>query len=161
MKSTLKAAMFFLFAVLILGACGKSDNNDVGKGPDAPLQEDNTITIKDDTEGGSLDSGDGYGFDKFDLDIEVDGQDAVDVEYAVAKSHAASYENKLAGVKLKDTEAFDKIDEFFMDIMLTKDTSEQEAIDKIMQWFGLDTYTEFDLEVDFDEGTKLDIEDKK
>ena len=31
----------------------------------------------------------------------------------------------------------------------------------IMEWFGIDTYTKFDLEIDFDDGTKLDIEDKK
>ena len=39
--------------------------------------------------------------------------------------------------------------------------SNKDIIDRIMEWFGLDTYTKFDLEIDFDDGTKLDIEDKK
>ncbi|WP_339252100.1 YusW family protein [Sporosarcina sp. FSL W8-0480] len=160
MRNALRAMMFFLFAVLVLGACGNS-NKDVGKGPDKPLQKDNALVVKDDAEGGTLNAGSGYGFDKFDLEIEVDGQDVVDAEYAVAKSHSASYENKLANLKLEGTDAFNKFDELFMNIMLTKDTSKQDAIDKIMKWFGLDTYTKFDLGVDFSDGTKLDIEDRK
>ncbi|MDW0118739.1 YusW family protein [Sporosarcina thermotolerans] len=160
MRNTLRAAMFFLFAVLILGACGNS-NKDVGKGPDEPLQKNNTLVVKEDVEGGTLNSGSGYGFNKFDLEIEVDGQDVVDAQYAVAKSHSASYENKLADLKLEGTEAFNTLDGLFMNIMLTKDTSKKDAIDKIMKWFGLDTYTKFDLEVDFSDGTKLDIDDRK
>ncbi|MDN4606089.1 YusW family protein [Sporosarcina highlanderae] len=160
MRNTLRTAMFLLFAVLILGACGNS-NKDVGKGPDKPLQQDNTLSVKTDVEGGSLDSGKGYGFDKFDLEIEVDGQEVVDVQYAVAKSHSASYKNKLAGLNLEGTEAFNKLDKLFMDINLTKDMAKQDVIDKIMKWFGLDTYTRFELEVDFDDGTKLDIDESK
>ena len=156
MKINVKFGMLFLFAVLILGACGNSSKN-----ADNPKREDATIILKNEKEGGTLNTGDGYGFDKFDLEIEVDGQDAIDAEYEVTKNPEAKYVNKLANLNLKDQEAFNKLDEFFVKIMLTHDMSKKDVIDRIMEWFGLDTYTKFDLEVDFDDGTKLDIEDKK
>ena len=148
--------MLFLFAVLILGACGNSSKN-----ADNPKREDATIILKNEKEGGTLNTGDGYGFDKFDLEIEVDGQDAIDAEYEVTKNLEAKYVNKLANLNLKNEEAFAKLDEFFVKIKLTHDMSNKDIIDRIMEWFGLDTYTKFDLEIDFDDGTKLDIEDKK
>jgi len=49
----------------------------------------------------------------------------------------------------------------FIQIRITKDTPQQEVIDNILQWYGLDTYSKFDLEVDFDDGTLLNIEDMK
>lgn len=160
MRNTLRAGMFLFFAVLILGACGNS-NKDVGKGPDEPLQKNNTLTIKDDVEGGTMNSGESFGFDKFDLEIEVDGQEVVDAQYLLDRTPSATYENKLAGLNLEGKEAFQKLNDLFMDIMLTKDTSEKDAIDKIMKWFGLDTYTKFDLEVNFSDGSKLDIDERK
>ncbi|WP_060209805.1 YusW family protein [Sporosarcina koreensis] len=156
MMNKLKVLMLFLVAVLVLGACGNASKN-----ADDPTREDATVIYEDEKEGGTMNTGDGYGFSEFDLEIEVDGKDAVDVEYEVKKSHKAKYVNQLASLNLKDQEAFDKIDEFFTKIMLTHDMSNQDIIDRIMEWFGLDTYTKFDLDVDFDDGTKLEIEDRK
>ncbi|MGG0670945.1 YusW family protein [Lederbergia citrisecunda] len=156
MMNKLKVLMLFLVAVLVLGACGNASKN-----ADDPTREDATVIYEDEKEGGTMNTGDGYGFSEFDLEIEVDGKDAVDVEYEVKKSHEAKYVNQLASLNLKDQEAFDKIDEFFTKIMLTHDMSNQDIIDRIMEWFGLDTYTKFDLDVDFDDGTKLEIEDRK
>jgi hypothetical protein len=152
----MKVVMLFLMAMLILGACGNASKN-----ADDPTREDATIIYEDEKEGGTLNTGDGYGFNNFDLEIEVDGHDAIEAEYEVGKSIEAKYVNRLASLNLKDQEAFDKLDEFFTKIMLTHDMSNQDVIDKIMEWFGLDTYTKFDLEVNFDDGTNLDIEDRK
>lgn len=156
MRNNVKVGLLLLLAVLVLGACGN-----FGKNADNPKREDATIIHEKEKEGGSMNTGDGYGFNTFDLEIDVEGKDAVDVEYEVKKSHGARYVNRLASLDLKDQEAFNKIDEFFTKIMLTKDMSNQDVIDRIMKWFGLDTYTKFELEVDFDDGTKLDIEDIK
>lgn len=156
MRNKLKVVMLFLAAVLVLGACGNASKN-----ADDPTREDATVIHTEEKEGGTLNTGDGYGFNEFDLEIEVAGKDAVDVEYEVKKSHEAKYVNQLASLNLKDQEAFDKMDEFFTKIMLTHDMSNQDVIDRIMEWFELDTYTKFDLDVDFDDGTKMEIEDRK
>ena len=156
MRNNTKIVMLLLMAVLVLSACGNASKN-----ADDPTREDATIIYEDEKEGGTLNTGDGYGFNNFDLEIEVDGQDTIDAEYEVNKLHESKYVNRLASLNLKDQEAFDKLDEFFTKIMLTHDMSNQDVIDKIMEWFGLDTYTKFDLEVNFDDGTNLDIEDRK
>ena len=156
MRDNMKVGMLFLFAVLILGACGNASEN-----ADDPSREDADIIYKNEKEGGTIETGEGYGFNKFDLDIEVDGRDTIDVEYEVAKNHEAKYVNKLAGINLEGAEAFNRVDDMFMKIMLESKTSQRDVIDGIMEWFGLDTYTKFDLEIDYDDGTIVDIEDVK
>ncbi|WP_342508284.1 YusW family protein [Sporosarcina sp. FSL K6-2383] len=141
-----------LSSALILGGCGN-----FGKNADKPNREDATIIHEDEKAGGSLETGDGFGFTSFDLDIEVDGKDAIETEYKTEKKLDANYENRLTNTKLKDSEAMNEIGKLFMDILITKDTPPQEVIDKILKWYQLDSYSHFDLEVDFDDGTKLDI----
>ncbi|MFS0690868.1 YusW family protein [Sporosarcina sp. 179-K 8C2 HS] len=156
MRNNVKVIMLLLVTVLVLGACGNASKN-----ADDPRREDATIVYEKEKEGGTLNTGDGYGFNKFDLEIEVDGKDVIDVEYEVAKNHEAKYVNKLAGLNLRDQEAFNKLDPFFMKFVPKKSMSEKDVMDNIMEWFGLDTYTKFDLEIDYDDGTRLDIEDRK
>ena len=141
---------------LLMGGCGNS-----GENADKPNREEAVITNENEKEGGSLETGDGYGFTSFDLEIDVDGKDAIDADYGVTKKADADYENKLKNIKLKDNKAMDELNKMFIEIRITKDTPKQEVIDNIIQWFGLDTYSKFDLEVDFDDGTLLDIEDIK
>lgn len=156
MRDTMKIVMLFLAAVLVLGACGNSSKN-----ADDNQREDATIIYENEKEGGTMNTGSGYGFNKFDLEIDVDGKDVIDVEYEVAKNHRAKYVNKLTGLNLKAQEAFNELDPLFVKFATKKSLSEKDVKENIMEWFGLDTYTKFDLEIDFDDGTKMDIEDHK
>lgn len=144
-----------LLGAFIVGGCGN-----LGKNADKANTEEAVVIPERDKVGGSMETGDGYGFNKFDLDIEIDGKDTIDAEYDVSKSKIeAEFENKLENVKFKDEEAFNELDKLFVDIMITKDTAKQDVIDKILEYYGIDMYSKFDLEVDFDDGTKLDIEE--
>ncbi len=143
-----------LTSVLLLSGCGN-----FGKNADKPNREDADIIHEHEKEGGSLETGDGYGFSSFDLEIGVDGKDVIDADYDVNETADADYENKLKNIKLKDNEAMDQLNKLFMDILITKDTPQQEVMDKILDWYQLDSYSKFKLEVDFDDGTKLNIED--
>lgn len=154
MKNIVKYGAVLVFALLVLGACG------FGKDPDDRNREDATVLHENEKEGGSLETGNGYGFDQFELEIEVDGHDMIEAKYKMDRNMETIYKNQLAGIDLKDDEAMVKLDEMFIDILFTRDTSKQEAIDKLLEWFGVDTYTEFDLEVYFDDGTILDVEEK-
>ncbi|MFC5604981.1 YusW family protein [Sporosarcina koreensis] len=156
MRDTMKIVMLFLAAVLVLSACGNSSKN-----ADNPKREDATIMYENEKEGGTMNTGGGYGFNKFDLEIDVDGKDVIDVEYEVAKNHRAKYVNKLAGLNLKAQEAFNELDPLFVKFATKKSLSEKDVKENIMEWFGVDTYTKFDLEIDFDDGTKMVIEDHK
>ena len=132
-----------------------------GKNADKPNREEAVIINEDEKAGGSIETGNGYGFTSFDLEIDVDGKDAIEVDYDVNEKAEAEYENKLKNIKLKDNKAMDELNKFFMEIRITKDTPEQEVIDKILNGLNMETYSKFDLEVDFDDGTLLDIEDVK
>ncbi len=143
-----------LTGVLMLSGCGN-----FGKNADKPNREDATIIHEDEKAGGSLETGDGYGFTSFDLDIEVNGKDAIEANYEVDKKLVVDYDNKLTNIKLKDSAAMDELHKLFMDILITKDTPPQEVIDKVLKWYQLESYSKFDLEVDFDDGTLLTIED--
>jgi hypothetical protein len=150
------SSALLLTGALMLGGCGNLGNN-----ADKPNREEAVIINEDEKEGGSIETGDGYGFTSFDLDIDVDGKDAIEADYDVTERADADYENKLKNVKLKDNKAMDEFTKMFTEIRITKDTPQQEVIDKILQWYGLEAYTKFDLEVNFDDGTILNIEDVK
>jgi hypothetical protein len=141
---------------LLMGGCGN-----FGKNADKPNREEAVIINEDEKTGGSIETGDGYGFTTFDLDIDVDGKDAIEADYDVTEKADADYENKLKNIKLKNNKAMDELNKMFLEIRITKDTPQQEVMDKILQWYGLETYTKFDLEVNFDDGTLLDIKDVK
>ncbi len=139
---------------LLMGGCGN-----FGKNADKPNREEAVIINEDEKDGGSIETGDGYGFTSFDLEIDVDGKDAIDADYDVTKKADADYENKLKNIKLKDNKAMDELNKMFIEIRITKDTPQQEVIDKILQWYWVGNILKIDLEVDFDDGTLLDIEE--
>jgi YusW-like protein len=149
-------ATLVITGALLMSGCGN-----LGENADKPNREEAVIINEREKAGGSINTGNGYGFTSFDLEIDVDGKDAIDVDYEVTENADADYENKLQNVKLKDNKAMDEIHKMFIEIRIQKDTPQQEVMDRILQWFGLDTYSKFDLDVDFDDGTLLDIEDLK
>lgn len=145
-----------LTGALVLGGCGN-----FGKNADKPNREDAAIIHEDEKTGGSIETGDGYGFTEFSLEIDVDGKDAIDADYDKTDVADTEYENKLTNIKLKNDQAMVELDKLFKEIRITKDTPQQEVMDKILKWYNLDTYSKFDLEVNFDDGTLLDFEDIK
>ena len=153
MKKVTLAGILVLIGALALSGCGN-----FGKNADTPNREDATIIHEDEKAGGSIETGDGYGFTEFSLEIDVDQKDAIEADYDVTELADAEYKNNLTNVKLKNDQAMTELDKLFKEILLTKDTPQQEVIDKIMGWYHLDTYSKFDLEVHFDDGTLLDIE---
>ena len=116
----------------MLGGCGN-----FGKNADKPNREEADIIHEDEKEGGSMETGEGYGFTKFDLEIDVDGKDAIEADYDVTEKADADYENKLKNIKLKGNKAMDELNKLFMEIRITKDTPQQEVIDKILEWYRL------------------------
>ena len=157
MESLKKLRIFgvvVLAGAFIIGGCGN-----FGKNANNANREDALIIKEKEKVGGSLETGNGYGFSSFDLEIDVDGNDAIEINYNVeVKKIESEYVNKLNNVRLEGTQAMDEINKFFMAILITKDTPEQEVIDKILKHLNIEAYSKFDLEVNFDDGTLLDIE---
>lgn len=145
-----------LFAsALLLSGCGGGSKNatPVGENPEP------VITTEREQAGGSIENGDGFGFDEFDLEIEIEGKDTIDIEYEVKRKAEAKYENELTKTILKDADAMDEINKFFLEVRIDTDTPEDVAKEKILQYLGIEKYSKFELEVDFDDGTTLKIKD--
>ena len=146
--------MILLAGVLLIGGCGNSGKKVVDGNKDKPL-----ITTEAEDEGGSLQHGDGFGFSEFDLEVDVEGADAIDIKYKVERQAEAEYENNLLDFHLKDAKAMDAIRELFVNILITKDTPEDEVKKNILQFLHIDDYSKFDLEIVFDNGQLLEIID--
>ncbi|KXH81953.1 YusW family protein [Sporosarcina sp. HYO08] len=149
--------MILCTSILIVSGCGN-----LGKNADQPQREEADIIHEDEKEGGSLETGAGYGFTSFDLDIDVNGKDTIEADYETTENQLkAEYIDARNNVQLQDTKAMDELHKLFMKILIRHDTPQQEVIDKILEWYAIDQYSKFDLEVHFDDGTTLNIEEMK
>ncbi|MBO0601269.1 YusW family protein [Sporosarcina sp. E16_3] len=125
--------LVILATALIIGGCGKKVHN--------------TDTA--------------YGFTKFELKIDVSGEEDVKAEYKMKTNKIeAEYINKAHKIKLKGDPAMDELNKIFTEIELTKDQSQQDVIDKVLKAVDVDNFSKFKLEIEYDDGTKLEFEEK-
>lgn len=104
-----------------------------------------------------------FGFQAFDLDIDTAEQkDAIDASFDIDVSETeAEYENKLENKKLTGDEAYAELEPIFKELALTKDMSKEEVIEKVTGAFGVEDYTEFELELEFADGDTQEFQDRK
>lgn len=139
-------------SLLLIGGC--SDTSD------PPNNNDPVIGYEDDNKGSTINTGDGYGFTDFELTIKKDGK-KIEVDYEDVKPSDAEYVNEFQGVDKEENEAIDSIHPMFMEVLLDSSTTQEQAIDKILQWYGLDDYDAFNLDVKFTDDKTLTIDEKK
>ncbi|ALC86752.1 hypothetical protein AM499_13640 [Bacillus sp. FJAT-22090] len=132
-----------LSIALFLGACG--DNEEMENAPSAD------------------DAQSEFGFQAFDLDIDTaEHKDAIDASFDIDVSETeAEYENKLESKKLVGDEAYEALKPIFKDLALTKDLNKEETIEKVSKAFGVEDYTEFELEIEFSDGDTQEFTDRK
>ena len=153
---------FRLFGIVILSLGIIAGCGNLGENANNANREDAVIIKDSEKNGGTMQTGAGYGFTLFDLEIDVDGKDAIAVEYDVqTEKIEAEYENKLTNVKLENAKAFDEVDKLFTYILVSKATPGGDVVSKILKYYGIDAYTEFNLYIKFDDGTVTDINEKK
>ncbi|PIC83503.1 hypothetical protein CSV71_16425 [Sporosarcina sp. P21c] len=138
-------------SILLLGGCASKD--------EAPNNDD-AVSIENEGEGSTINTGDGYGFTDFDLTIKKDNK-KIETDYEDVKPGDAEYVNEFQEVNLEGNEAIDDMHKMFMEILIDSGTTKEEAIDRILQWYGLDTYDEFELDVQFTDDKSLHIDEKK
>ncbi|QUG40315.1 YusW family protein [Psychrobacillus sp. INOP01] len=130
-------------SALLLGACG--DKEEVTKTPDKDTAQSE------------------FGFQSFELDIDTaDQKDAIDASFDIDISETeAEYVNQLESINLTGDDAYAELEPIFKDLALTKDMSKEEVIEKVTQAFGVEEYTEFELEVEFSDGDTQEFTDRK
>lgn len=127
------SATVLLSAALVLGACGDKVKN-------APTNEE----VQSE-----------FGFRSFDLDVDTaDKKDAIEASFDLEMSETeAEYKNKLEDIKLSGDKAYSELQPIFKELALTPDMTSEEVIEKVAQAFGVTDYTEFDLEINFTDGS--------
>lgn len=88
---------------------------------------------------------------EFEVSLELDDHGEVE----------ADIEDDLNGVNLYGQEAFATIYPLVEQLTITQDTAKDEAIKQVLAVFGLEeNYREFELEITFNDGTKVEFEDR-
>lgn len=130
-----------LLTILVFAACGGNDAVTY----DAPT-----------TETASQTSHYNYQFRSFDLDIDtVDHRDAIEASFEEKKNgFEAEYENKIAGLNVKDEEAMEHLHAIFSSLKFDQHTPDEEVIQTVSETFGGVDYTSFELDVEFKDGTE-------
>lgn len=150
-KLKLLGIVIFITA-LIVGGCGNKVHNTDKKGMNT--------TTEDGQADGSLEYADGYGFTKFRLKIDAGAKTDVKVDYEMkTKKVDAAYVNRAKKISVKGDEAMEELHKIFTEIKLTKDQSQQEVIDKVLKAVDVDNFTKLKLQIDYDDGTKLEFEE--
>lgn len=100
-------------------------------------------------------------FTKFEIGIEYSGDIEYEAEIKLRNNQVeAELENEIEGVYMKGPEAFDIIFPIVKELNIEKDTEKSEVINSTLDAFGLDhDYVEYELEIEYDDGTKVEFED--
>lgn len=179
-----------LITMVFLAACGTNDNNNDGLSnpqndanqnegvkDNTPANDSQDNNTTNSTEGntnntsGSTDNAVDMNEKMKDInfaeiEIEIDYGNDQEYEAEVEKGSSGNYkakvEDELSNTYLKGDEAFEHLYPLLQDLDITSDTSKEDMISAILTAFDLeDNYEEFDVEVIFHDGKKVEYEDKK
>lgn len=100
------------------------------------------------------------------IDIEIsygkDNEYEAEIDQDEGQPIEVKIEDEVNGVYLKGQDAFDDLYPKVKQLDLTKDSPKEETINQVLKSFGLkDDYNKLEVEIRFNDGSKLDIEDRK
>lgn len=116
-------------------------------------QDDDQATIKETMEE----------LDLAEIEIKVEYPNDNEYELEIDKSSQGNYEveldDEINNIKLKGMDAFDTILPNLEKLDITKESSKEDVIAQVIEAFELnDDYEEYDIEVIFSDGTKMEFE---
>ncbi|WP_191992037.1 YusW family protein [Bacillus aerolatus] len=131
----------------------ESNVNDSNQNIDASSQENMRKKINE------------LNYTDFELKVEYNEQKEYEVELEQHKhdqSVTAEIEDSLNGVNKRGVDAFNDIYPKVKQLTINQQTSKNDAIKEVLNVFGLSPdYAEFELDLTFKDGTKIELEDKK
>ncbi|QCR33933.1 YusW family protein [Lysinibacillus sp. SGAir0095] len=95
-----------------------------------------------------------YNFTHFDLDVEYANDVSYNAEYTSNQNGiAAEFEDEVNRIDTSGDEAYNHFAQYLEQLTFDENTEDQEVLNQVMTAFGLDeNYTEFELEVKFENG---------
>ena len=158
-------ALIACCSLFLLGAC--NNNDEVKNPPDNAPSEDSTNNGNTTDSNGSSDSNNNQSstnqmqasnipFSSFDLDVEYDEFKSFEIEYEnEASGMEAKIKDELNNRKISGDEAFQELQSRFEQFKFDASTPEQDVINEVLKSFELsDNYNEFELDVQFADGTE-------
>src|SRR5699024_5077529 len=136
----------------------KDADQDENASPDAD-KEDDQASDKSSMESKMED----LGYKEFELEVEYANHKEYEAEIKQDNGKVeAELEDELNNVDIEGQEAFDKIYPNMKKLDIEKDTKKSEVISQTLKAFDLkDDYEEFEVEITFNDGSKLEVEDKQ
>ncbi|ARF13903.1 MULTISPECIES: YusW family protein [Sporosarcina] len=131
---------------------------------DEAVPDTTTDSSTDSTTGDMQAEMDKLSFKEIELDVSYgkDKEYEAEIEQDQNEPIKAKVEDELNEIYLKGQEAFDDVYSKVENLDVTKDSSQQEAIDRILKAFNLQAdYEKFEVEIKFNDGSKLEVEDRK
>lgn len=105
-----------------------------------------------------------FNFHEFELEVEYgDKEYEVEIEHHSDGRVEAEVEDELNGIEINDDlEAFNHLLPYVKKLDVSIDMDKQAIIDHVLEVFELDTnYDEFEVEIEFNDGKELEIEDER
>lgn len=179
---TIRIIFASIVLMIALSACGNNnqggtDNNNTENSENTlntteDIQPDTMTNDEDDTFDYNRTQDDDYMRSKMEdlnfneISIEIIYQDGKEYEVEIDQDRnepmEAKVEDDLNNAFLQGKDAFDHIFERAKKLEITKENSDQDVIKQVLQSFNLpEDYTEFEIEITFNDGKKLDVEDRK
>lgn len=102
----------------------------------------------------------------YEIEIEVEYMDGKEYEIEVEKEDEQPYEIKikddLNDIYLTGKQAFDELFPKIEQLQITNDSEQVNVIEQVLDIFDLpDNYTEFEIEIKFNDGSELDFDIKR
>jgi len=155
---------------LVVVACGTTKDDDNKVENDSVVETDGDAgTDSDQTENSGNQEDmqskmDELDYTEFNLDVDYANQKKYEAELEKNSDNSteAEIEDSINDVKKKGAEAFDELYPLVKQLTIVQETTKEEAINEVLKVFNLeDNYKEFELEITFTDGTKIEFEDKK
>ncbi len=104
-----------------------------------------------------------FGFVSFDLDIDTaETRDAVEASFDMdAKETEAEYVNRIESKELYGDDAYNYLKPIFKNLNLQKNMEQEEVIKKVLKEFNVSDYVEFELDIEYEDGSETEYRDKK
>ncbi|MBM7619304.1 hypothetical protein JOC95_001153 [Bacillus tianshenii] len=164
-KSVLSVLSILLSAVVISG-CGTDNDNMSAPPENAPAQDETQAPGDENTTEEGVDqdqeSQTGHTFTKFDLDVEYKDNKKFEAEYEAEGNGEAEIKDTLNDKSSKGDDAYKELSPLLEQLKIDANSDEQEVVTQVIEVFGLEKdYTEFELEVTYEDGTSKEYKLKQ